>query len=330
MIRHAFLLAATAALLPGAAAAPPQAASGPGVVRQTPAPPIYRFAVGKARVTALSDGTVAIDLHQLLHGITVPQMNAALARSFSRNPFEASINAYLIELDGRKILVDTGSGELFGPNNGGRLPEALAIAGVRPEEITDILITHVHTDHSGGLVLGGRIMFPRATIHAGKADVDFFLDPAKTGIGGYEPRLWSEAAKTFKPYVDAGKVRAFDRTGPILPGIVAELKPGHTPGSAFYTLTSAGRRITFIGDIVHAGPVQLPQPDVTIKFDQDEAKARAVRRAAFAAFARERTLVAAPHLSFPGVGHVQADGRGYRWHPVEHGDRADEGDALKL
>lgn len=150
--------------------------------------------------------------------------------------------------------------------------------------------------------------------------------PARGGI----KRYWAEAAKTLKPYADAGKVRAFDRKIEILSGIVAEPKPGHTPGSAFYTLSSAGRTIVFVGDIVHAGMVQFPRPDVTIAFDQDEAKARGVRLAAFAEFARERTLVAAPHLSYPGVGHIQADGSGYRWYPIEHGDRDASGESLKL
>ena len=329
MIKALFMLAAISEAAPVPAAPMPQAIVELGVVRQTPAPAIYRFAIGRARITALSDGTVPIDLHQLLRGTTAAATDAALARGFLRNPVEASINAYLIELDERRLLVDTGAGDLFGPGNGGRLPEALAAAGVKPEEISDILITHVHTDHSGGLVRNGVMLFPNATIHAGKADVDFFLDPRNAGRNGYDRRYWTEAAKTLKPYADAGKVRPFDRKRDLVPGITAEPKPGHTPGSAFYTLTSEGQRIVFVGDIVHAGAVQFPRPDVTILFDENESKARAVRRAAFEAFARERTLVAAPHQSFPGMGHVAADGPGYRWYPVDHADRDASGDGLK-
>lgn len=330
MIKFPLLLAAISTATLSSAAHAQQATADPAIVQQVPAPSIYRFAVGEVRVTALSDGTAAIDLHQLLRGTTAAQTDAALARGFVRNPYEASINAYLIELDGRRILVDVGAGELFGPGNGGRLPQALRAAGVKPEDINDILITHVHTDHSGGLVRGGVMLFPNATIHVGKADVDFFLNPANAGKDGYDKRYWAEAAKTLKLYADAGKVRSFARKVEIAPGIMAEPKPGHTPGSAFYTLTSGRQRIVFVGDIVHSGVVQFPKPNVTIIFDHDQAKARAVRRAEFAIFARERTLVAAPHLSFPGVGHIQADGAGYRWFPVEHGDRDASGDSLKL
>jgi glyoxylase-like metal-dependent hydrolase (beta-lactamase superfamily II) len=285
-------------------------------------PGVYRFMVGDIPVTALSDGTVPIDLHQLLRGIASKRTDALLAKNFLRNPYEASINVFLLELGGRHVLVDTGAGELFGPGNGGKLPQALLAAGVRPEDITDILITHVHSDHSGGLVVGGRMTFPNATIHVGKADVDFFLDKANAAGTGYDKRYFDEAAATLKPYVDAGKVQAFDRRGEVLPGVVAELRPGHTPGTAFYTLTSRGTRLVFIGDIIHVGAIQFAAPAVTITFDQDQSKARAVRQEAFAEFAQEQTLIAAPHLQFPGIGRIRPDGDGYRWVALPYVNRS--------
>lgn len=281
----------------------------------------YRFTVGDVRVTALSDGTVPIDLHQLLRGIEPAQIDRLLTESFERNPVEASINAYLLELGDRRVLVDVGAGELFGPGNGGRLPEALAAIGVRPEQITDILITHVHSDHSGGLAVGGRMMFANAAIHAAQADVDFFLDSANAARTGYDKRYFDEARRTIGLYVAAGRVRPFIDATEILPGVMATLHPGHTPGTAFFTLKSRGQRIVFIGDIIHAGAVQFPNPRVTITFDQDQSRARQVREAAFAQFAKDGTLLAAPHLSFPGVGHVRRDSTGFRWLPIPFADR---------
>jgi glyoxylase-like metal-dependent hydrolase (beta-lactamase superfamily II) len=302
----------------------------PGIVKQRSAPSIYRFSLGDAQITALSDGTVPIDLHQLLRGAPTAIIDALLARSFLDNPVEASINAYLIELGGRRILVDAGAGDLFGPGNGGRIPEALIAAGTTPEAITDILITHVHSDHSGGLVRGGRMIFPNAVVHAGGPDIRFFSNADQAGRNGYDKRYWAETAVTLKPYIEAGRTRAFDHAGEILPGIYAELHPGHTPGSAFYTLTSKGRSIVFVGDVIHVGAVQFPRPDVTITFDFDQNRARAARGEAFARFGRDRTLIAAPHLPFPGVGHVAPEGSGYRWYPVEHADRAASSVGLKL
>jgi len=296
------------------------ASSQPGVTLQSP-PSVYRFMIGDIQVTALSDGTVPIDLHKLLKGITPKHTDELLTQNYLTNPYEASINAFLIENGSRKILVDTGSGELFGPGNGGRLPQTLHAAGVELEEINDILITHVHADHSGGLAVGGKILFPNATIHVGKPDVDFFLDPSNAAKSGYDKHYFDEAEKTLKPYVDAGKVKTFRARAEVLPGIVGELHPGHTPGAAFYELTSRGEKLVFIGDTIHADAVQFPEPKVTITFDVNPDKAREVRLNAFAQFAAKGTLVAAPHLSFPGVGHVRADGSGYRWYPIEFADR---------
>jgi len=202
------------------------------VTAQSP-PSVYRFRVGDVRVTALSDGTVPINLHDLLRGIDEQAIDALLARSFLSNPVEASINAFLIETGSRRVLVDTGAGELFGAHNGGRLPETLRAAGVSLEQINDILITHVHTDHSGGLVVKGKLLFPNATLHVGKPDVDYFLDKTNAARTHYATRYFDQAAVTLKPYIDAGKVRTFTNRSEILPGIVGEVHPGHTPGSAF-------------------------------------------------------------------------------------------------
>jgi glyoxylase-like metal-dependent hydrolase (beta-lactamase superfamily II) len=278
--------------------------------------------IGDVRITALSDGTVPIDLHDLLRGITPAQADELLAQSYLSNPVEASINAFLLETGSRRVLVDTGAGELFGPHNAGRLPETLRAAGVSMEQIDDILITHVHTDHSGGLTVGGKMLFPNATLHVGKPDVDYFLDKTNAAKNHYPARYFDEATATLKPYVDAGKVKPFAARSELLPGIIGEVRPGHTPGSAFYTLTSRGASIVFIGDIIHAGAVQFPSPRVTITFDQNPVQARDVRLSAFTSFAADRTLIAAPHLSFPGVGHIRAEGSGYRWYPIDYADRA--------
>ncbi|MBB3695156.1 MBL fold metallo-hydrolase [Sphingomonas sp. BK580] len=281
----------------------------------------YRFRVGAVTVTALSDGTVPQDLHTLLRSTTAGRTDALLRAGFLSNPVEASINAFLVQLPDRLVLVDTGSGELFGPGNGGKLVASLEAAGFRPEQITDILITHVHTDHSGGLVAGGRRVFANATLHVGQPDLDFFLDAGNAARSGYAPKYFEEAIKTVKPYVDAGKVAGFSGTTEVVPGITASLHPGHTPGSAFYTLESEGERIIFIGDIVHVAAVQMPRPEVTIVYDVDPGQAAAVRKSSFAEFARDRALVAAPHLPFPGVGHVRTVGTGYEFVPVDYGNR---------
>ena len=314
----ALLLAASIAL-PVTAQTQETGATAPGIVLQ--GADHYRFKIGDVVVTSLSDGTVPQDLHKLLLGTSAEKTDALLAQGYLANPVEASINVFLLDMGERRVLVDTGSGELFGPGYGGKLIESLSAAGIAPETITDILITHVHTDHTGGLVHGGALAFPNAIVHVGKPDVDFFLNRANAAKSGIAVNYFDEAIKTLKPYVDAGKVKPFDRQTEILPGVTATLHPGHTPGSAFYTLRSGSRQVIFIGDIIHVSAVQFPDPAITIIYDVDPMRAAQVRAEQFSIFAKDRDLVAAPHLPFPGVGHVRAYERGYGWVPVDYGNR---------
>jgi glyoxylase-like metal-dependent hydrolase (beta-lactamase superfamily II) len=282
----------------------------------------YSIRVGDVRITSLTDGSVPQDLYALLRHTTRQNIDELLARNYQANPVEASINAFLVEMPRHVILVDTGSGELFGPGNGGKLIDSMAAMGFKPEQVTDVLLTHAHSDHAEGLIRGGQRVFVNATVYVGKPDVDFFFDRANQARTGYDPIHFDVAQSTLKPYLDAGKVRLFSGTEQILPGISATIHPGHTPGSAFYTLVSRGEQIIFIGDTIHVAAVQFPQPDVTIVYDLDDKSAAQVRKKAFSEFAAHGELIAAPHLPFPGIGHVRADGKGgYVWVPVAYANR---------
>jgi glyoxylase-like metal-dependent hydrolase (beta-lactamase superfamily II) len=315
----AALLTGTA-YLPANAAQASSAAVAPASRPHIPkAQRVYQFNVGKVRITALSDGTLPLNLHPLLRGISQKQIDALLDKGFARNPLETSINAYVVDTGSLVALIDTGAGELFG-SVGGKLPESLAAAGYQPEQISDVLITHIHTDHSGGLTRGGKMLFPNATIHIGQADLAFFLDRANLSKG-LEPAHLEEALKTVGPYHNAGKIKTFAGRATILPGITAIPTPGHTPGHSFYLVESEGESIEFWGDIMHVGLIQFPQPKVTISFDVDQDAARAQRLRQFASAAQERRMAAVAHLPFPGVGYIRREGEKYQWFPAEYRNR---------
>ncbi len=284
----------------------------------TQVPGVYSFKLGDFTITALSDGTLPQDLPTLLTNTDQAEIDRLLQRSLLTNPVEASINAFLIDTGDQQVLVDTGSGSFFGSGLGGKLQESLETAGYTSSKIDAILLTHIHTDHSGGLMEGGELAFPAATVYVGQPDVDFWLDPANAERSNIDQKYFDEAVETVKPYLDAGKLRPFSGESPILPGITALPTPGHTPGHSFYVVESGGESIEFWGDIIHFGAIQFPQPEVTVVYDVDSNAAAAQRQRQFARAEATRLLVAGSHLPFPGVGHLRAEEQGYAWVPVDY------------
>lgn len=298
-------------------------ATGAKTAQAKPQSAHYRFSVGDVQVVALSDGSVPQDLHALLKGTSASEIDTILAKSFMANPIEASINAYLIDTGKRIALVDTGAGSLFGPGVGGKLVESLRTAGYRPDQIDDVLLTHVHTDHSGGLVnKKGEVIFRKATIHVGQADLDFFLNPAnQRGVNGYDKVYFEQATLSLRPYVKANKVKGFDAEGEIFPGVRAVPTPGHTPGHAFFVLQSKGETVEFIGDVLHAQSVQMPRPDITIVYDVEQPAAKSQREKQFSRLADSRHRVAGAHLPFPGLGYIRKEAAGFTYVPADYKNR---------
>ena len=281
-------------------------------------PGVYSFRLGEFTITALSDGTLPQDLDEVLTNANPAEVEQLLHQNFLENPVEGSINAFLVNTGDQQILVDTGSGQLFGPGLAGKLQLSLEAAGYTPDEIDMILLTHIHTDHSGGLVEDEQLMFPYATVYVGKPDVDFWFDPANAERLNIDGKYFDEAIQTVKPYLDAGKLEMFSGETTILPGITALPTPGHTPGHSFYVVESEGERIEFCGDILHFASIQLANPEISVVYDVDANIATEQRVRQFARLEASRRLIATAHLPFPGVGHIRADDQGYTWVPIDY------------
>ncbi len=157
--------------------------------------------IGDISVTALSDGTVGLQiLDGLLLNAKSGEVEKLLAYNYQKSPIDASINAFLIQLEGKLILIDAGSAELVGPT-ANKLPDSLRAVGVQPEQITDIFLTHIHPDHSGGLMEGNKRVFPNAIVHVDKREVDYWFDQAIAEKA-------AEPLKTFFSQVDT-KVKPY-------------------------------------------------------------------------------------------------------------------------
>ncbi len=296
-----------------AAIAGPALASAP--MAKTPAPGYFRVMLGEFEITPLSDGTVDLPVDQLLRQ-QPEQTKAELGQSFLKLPLETSDNAFLVNTGSKLVLVDTGAGALFGPTLG-KLLVNLRAAGYKPEQVDEIYLTHFHGDHVGGLVADGKPAFPNATVRAAKAESDFWLSeenmkkapPDKQGN-------FKGAMGMLGPYAKAGRFKPFEGNAELVPGIRANAEHGHTPGHITYVVESKGQKLVLIGDLVHVAAVQMAHPEVTISFDSDEKQAEAARLREFDAAAKGGWLIGGAHLQFPGMGHLKAEGKGYRFVPV--------------
>lgn len=295
--------------LPAAAAAP---------MAKTPAPGYFRFMLGDYEITAISDGTTDLPVDTLLTNTTKDAVDAALAASHLKSPLETSFNAYLINTGAKLILVDTGAGNLFGPNLG-KFIGNLRASGYAPEQVDEIYITHMHPDHVGGLANGGAMAFTNAVVRADRREADYWLSKANLEKADSGTKSFFQGAQaSLAPYAAAGKFKPFDGDTELAPGIHSHVGKGHTPGHAEYVVESKGQKLVLIGDLIHVGAVQFANPSVTIAFDGDSNAAAQERMAEFRQAAKDGYLLGGAHLQFPGLGYVATDAHGYRWIPINY------------
>ena len=285
---------------------------------KTQAPGYYRVMLGDFEVTALSDGTFTAPMDELLTRTTKAHAGKMLARDFLKSPIETSVNGYLINTGAKLVLIDTGAAKLFGPTLGS-LADNLKAAGYQPEQVDEIYITHMHPDHVGGLMAVEKLAFPNAVVRADQHDADFWLSAANLEKAPAEAKGFFQGAQaSLNPYVAAGKFKPFNGDTELVPGIKAVAAPGHTPGHSIYVVESQGQKLVLWGDLMHVAAVQFPEPSVTIQFDTDSKSAAVQRKKAYAEAAKQGYLVGSAHLSFPGLGHLRAEGKGYAFVPVNY------------
>jgi glyoxylase-like metal-dependent hydrolase (beta-lactamase superfamily II) len=291
-------------------------AGAPAVKSQ--APGYYRMMLGKFEVTALSDGVLLLPTKQLLTNIVPERVDVLLKRAFLADPVPTSVNAYLVNTGSKLIMIDAGTGTLFGPGLG-QLLVNLKASGYQPEQIDEIYITHMHGDHVGGLMAGDKLAFPNAIVRADRRDADFWLSQAKLDAAPEDKKdFFRGAMASVNPYAAAGKFKPFDGADELVPGVMSAPAYGHTAGHTVYMIESKGQKMAVLGDLMHVAAVQFPNPGTTIQFDSDARMAAAARKKVYTDTAKGGFWIAVAHLSFPGIGHIRPESSGYVFYPVNY------------
>ena len=178
----------------------------------------------------------------------------------------------------------------------GQLPASLDAAGVKPEEVTDLVFTHLHSDHIGWVSLEGRPYFPNATVRVADADLQYFLPGTEEDWFSSQLYYSQLVPDRFDPVLD--HIETWESDSTILPGIDVRLAPGHTPGSSVIVVSSGTHRAMLLGDVVHC-PLELMDDDFNLLADYDQELANRARQA----YARELegTDIVASAAHFPGL-----------------------------
>ncbi|WP_198021213.1 MBL fold metallo-hydrolase [Rhizobium sp. IBUN] len=283
-------------------------------------PSRYAVRVGEIDVLVISDGVLPLPTAMLGHNADPVVRAGWLDDMFlPQDAFDWSLNAVLVRSGGQTILIDAGLGldpDLNLPR-AGQLTKRLEAAGIDLGSVTDIVLTHMHMDHVGGLLVDGvkERLRPDLRIHVAAAEVKFWEAPDFSRVSmppGFPDALRAAAKRFTEEY--RSHLRLFDEEQEVAPGVVATRTGGHTPGHCVVRVASGGDRLMFAGDAVFA--VGFEHPDWYNGFEHDPEEAARVRVRLLRELAETGAQLVATHLPFPSVGHVAVDGDAFRWVPA--------------
>lgn len=279
-----------------------------------------RLKLGGLDTIVITDGHILINPVQPIFapGIPKEQLTAALKENYQTDDaIDAAINILVIVKGDRIIVFDAGSGAALG-NNSGRFVKNLQAAGIEPEAVTDILITHLHVDHIGGILNAqDQSVFKNAVYYLPQVEHDFWMLKKPDFSKSKNPDSPEYSVKLARKVINAisDKLHLFAFGTTLFECVKVEQAEGHTPGHPLLTVFSEGQYLKHIVDIVHT-PLLLSHPDWGTQWDTDFEKGVYTRQRVLRELSISRQLVMSCHLPWPGLGYIVAKDNGYSWLPL--------------
>ena len=198
----------------------------------------------------------------------------------------------------------------------------LAVAGIDPNSIDIVIISHMHQDHVFGLRTGeGQLAFPNADIMVPALDWAYWMSDVEMGKlpEGYTKSVYPGIRKTFVGLEN--KVTKYEWGKEIVPGITSVSTPGHTPGHTSFVVASGSAKLLVQSDVMNIPHLFLAHPTWQVMYDVDPLKATETRNKFYDMASAEKALIQGYHFPFPSAGYVEKVGTDYRlvpirWNPV--------------
>ncbi len=286
---------------------------------QPQAPYFYRFKLGSAECTVVSDGQLPLgDPKNAFLNISKDEIDKELRDNFlPANNAVLEQNILVVNFGDRVVLFDTGMGTdaLFGDSTG-KLQKTLQSANIDPANVDAVVMSHAHIDHCGGLIgADGKRNFPNAQYFIGEADFNYWTDDGKIPANyPARPHFLDQARKNLLPVKDS--IHFYKDNEQILPGVTALSAPGHTVSHTIFMIDVDGKQLCYIGDLAHHPVLLLEHPRTQFAYDTDAVQSGESRVRMLSMLASNRVPLIAYHFAWPGIGHVAKNGDGFVYFPA--------------
>jgi glyoxylase-like metal-dependent hydrolase (beta-lactamase superfamily II) len=277
----------------------------------------FKFNLGALKLIVVSDGEFDLDPIQPLFAPGIEQLDV-VEFLYDHNHVTHKLtfegNVLVVKGNDRIVLIDTGSGHLHG-SSVGKIVKHLAAAGIPKEAVTDIVLTHAHHDHIGGIMdEAGALTFPNAQIYIAKEEYDFWTSDKPDFSKGSHNEMAEFQMAFAKQHIEFAQSRLqfFNDHDELFGFLKLNLAPGHTPGHTVITVFSGGEELVHFADIFQH-ILLLGRPHWGNQIDVDFHMAVQARKELGSKWANKKVVTFGDHLPFPGLGYIEKKGEALHW-----------------